>query len=274
MLKISIVTPSFNSAKFIEDCIQSVLNQNYPNFEHMIIDGGSTDGTQEILKKYPHLSWISESDRGQSDALNKGFNLARGDIIGWLNSDDYFLENAFLSFNNSYECNKNGDYYYGDYFIVDYLGNPIRLVRPIRYDFKIILHYGPFIPSSGSFFKKDLILEGFQLDVNHHYNMDRKFLLDLGYAEKKIIYINKPLSCFRVHQYNVSNPSSSVFSRSARNKAQDDESDKVLYSFCKSFNNHHYEKIRKKLFRIFYRIKFLLIRIYEWKYSKNMKELI
>ncbi len=93
--KISIVTPSYNSAEFIEDCIQSVLKQNYPNFEHIIIDGGSTDGTVEILKKYPHLKWISEPDEGQSDALNKGFKKAEGDIIGWLNSDDVYLPGTF-----------------------------------------------------------------------------------------------------------------------------------------------------------------------------------
>ena len=93
--KISIVTPSYNSAKFIEDCIQSVLKQNYPNFEHIVIDGGSTDGTVEILKQYPHLKWISEPDEGQSDALNKGFKMAEGDILGWLNADDVYLKNVF-----------------------------------------------------------------------------------------------------------------------------------------------------------------------------------
>jgi len=96
MNKISIVTPSFNSAKFIEDCIQSVLNQNYLNFEHIIIDGGSTDGTIEI-KKYPHLKWISEPDEGIYDAMNKGIKLSSGEIIGILNSDDFYEPNIFMS---------------------------------------------------------------------------------------------------------------------------------------------------------------------------------
>ena len=93
--KITIVTPSFNQGKFIDENIQSVLTQNYPNFEHIIIDGGSIDGTVDILKKYSHLKWVSEPDRGQASALNKGFRMATGDVIGWLNSDDSYLPGTF-----------------------------------------------------------------------------------------------------------------------------------------------------------------------------------
>ena len=94
---ISIVTPSYNQGKFIEDTIQSVLIQNYPNFEHIIVDNCSTDGTVEILKKYPFLKWISEPDKGQTDALNKGFRKATGDIIAYLNSDDQYCPGVFLT---------------------------------------------------------------------------------------------------------------------------------------------------------------------------------
>lgn len=106
--KISIVTPSYNSAKFIEDCIQSVLYQNYPNFEHIICDGGSTDGTVKILEKYPHLKWISEPDNGQTDAINKGLKVVTGDIIAYLNSDDMYCREVFETvakyFHNYSEC--------------------------------------------------------------------------------------------------------------------------------------------------------------------------
>ena len=87
---VSVVTPSFNQAAFIEETIQSVLKQDYPHIEHIVVDGGSTDGTVDILQRYPHLRWISEPDCGQSDALNKGFAMARGEILGWLNSDDTY----------------------------------------------------------------------------------------------------------------------------------------------------------------------------------------
>lgn len=89
---VSIITPSYNQGKFIEETIQSVLNQDYPNIEYIVIDGGSTDNTIDILKKYEgRLRWISEPDKGQSDAINKGFAMARGSMMAWLNSDDTYL---------------------------------------------------------------------------------------------------------------------------------------------------------------------------------------
>ncbi|MGD0660108.1 MAG: glycosyltransferase family 2 protein [Syntrophorhabdales bacterium] len=93
--KITIITPSHNQAAYIEQTIESVLAQDYPDVEHVVVDGGSTDGTIDILKRYNHLIWIAEKDRGQADALNKGLALATGDIIGWINSDDYYEKDVF-----------------------------------------------------------------------------------------------------------------------------------------------------------------------------------
>ena len=96
-LKISVITPSFNQAQFIERTIQSVLNQNYPQLEYIVVDGGSTDGTLDILTNYQkHLSWISEADQGQAEAINKGFKLATGEIVCWLNADDEFMPDTLL----------------------------------------------------------------------------------------------------------------------------------------------------------------------------------
>jgi len=96
-MKLTIITPSFNQGRYIEQTICSVLAQDHQNVEHIIIDGGSTDSTIDVLERYPHLQWISEKDRGQADALNKGLTRATGDIIGWINSDDFYESNILGS---------------------------------------------------------------------------------------------------------------------------------------------------------------------------------
>jgi glycosyltransferase involved in cell wall biosynthesis len=92
---ISVITPSLNSGTYLEEAVTSVLAQQYSNFEHIVVDGGSTDATLDILSRYPHIKWLSEPDRGQSDAMNKGFERSSGDIIVYLNADDYFKPGAF-----------------------------------------------------------------------------------------------------------------------------------------------------------------------------------
>src|ERR1700743_3653163 len=94
-MKISIITPSYNQGQFIEDAIRSVLDQGYPDFEHIVIDNCSTDGTLDVLRRYPHVRWVSEPDGGQSAALNKGLRLSTGDVLAWLNCDDFYLPGAF-----------------------------------------------------------------------------------------------------------------------------------------------------------------------------------
>lgn len=122
--KISIVTPSYNQAEYIEDTLKSVLNQEYPNLEYIVIDGGSTDGSDKIIKKYEGALayWVSEPDRGQTHAINKGLARATGDILAYLNSDDIYLEGALLdvaNFANSYD---DVDLIHGKCAIIDRFG--------------------------------------------------------------------------------------------------------------------------------------------------------
>jgi glycosyltransferase involved in cell wall biosynthesis len=130
---ISIVTPTFNCAPYIRDCIESVRSQNYPAFEHIIVDGASSDETVSILREYSHLKWISEPDNGEAEALNKGLALAKGDIIGWLNADDYYAPNIFTRIAREVDPQKNRHFVYGNTDFVDESGHFVwrKKSRPV-----------------------------------------------------------------------------------------------------------------------------------------------
>lgn len=126
--KISVITPSYNQGRFLEDCIGSVLNQGYPNVEYIIIDGGSTDESVAIIQKHQEklAFWVSEPDNGQSDAINKGFRKATGDIVAWLNADDYYFPEALATIAKVYRKNPKASFYFGDGMRVDEFGQPIK----------------------------------------------------------------------------------------------------------------------------------------------------
>jgi len=136
--RISIITPSLNQVEFIEQTISSVLGQGYSNLEYIIIDGGSTDGTVDLIRKYESrlAYWVSEKDGGQSNAINKGLKLATGDIIAYVNSDDYYLEGAFERVANAYRNDPSVDLWHGRCRIVDQYGAKVdeRIGSIKRYD--------------------------------------------------------------------------------------------------------------------------------------------
>ena len=187
MLKISIVTSSFNQAKYLEECLLSVKQQDHSNVEHIVIDGGSEDGSVEILKKYSampgwsHLRWVSEPDGGQSDALNKGFKLAQGDLIGWLNSDDFYLSNCFRYVADAFQAKPRPDVVYGDYIWIDEVNGTYQVRREIAFSRFVLFHnHVPFILSSGGFFVgRQIIDDGHLLDSSYHYAMDYEYYLRL-----------------------------------------------------------------------------------------------
>ena len=201
-LKISIVTVSLNQGNYIEDAIQSVLKQNYKNFEHIIIDGISTDNTIGILKKYKHLKWISEKDEGQSDALNKGFKRCTGDIIGWLNSDDYYLEDTFNVVKNKL-LNSSMDAVYGNYIFVNKEKEIIRKMI-VQKPSKIMSRFICFIPSTTFFFKRKIIDRNILIDKNFYIAMDKEFFANLLSKNYKFEKIDKFLAKFRWHDTNKS----------------------------------------------------------------------
>lgn len=206
MLKISVVTPSYNQAKFLEEALLSVKQQSYPAVEHIVMDGGSTDGSVEILRSYSsrpgwsHLRWKSEPDKGQSDALNKGFRLATGDAIGWLNSDDRYRPDCFRTIANAFAKYPRADVLYGDYTYIDERGRVWRIRREIEFNRFILLYlHMLYVPTPSSFFRRRIVDHRNWIDTRFHYAMDYEFILRLarhGYAFRHIPAL---LADFRLH---------------------------------------------------------------------------
>ena len=201
--KISIITPSFNQGEYIEDAIKSVIDQKNVLIEHIIIDGGSSDNTTEILKKYNHLKWVSEKDRGQTHALNKALELTTGDIIGWLNADDYYEKNIFEKVVNELK-KKDVNFVYGNFNYVNKSKQIIRQ-RKVKNIFflskKIISKFICFVPSVTFFINKN-DLKNIKFDERMEYTMDKDFFANLINNNLNPKKINLILSNFRLHGAN------------------------------------------------------------------------
>ncbi len=196
--KISIVTVSYNQAEFIEDNIKSVIEQKYPNVEHIIIDAGSTDGTLEILKKYDkYLTWTSEPDKGQSDGLNKGFKRATGEIIGWINSDDKLAPGSLHKVANFFKKNPDEIAVVGDQAIIDENGKILRIIKSRPYTFEYLLNEAKGITQNSTFFKREVFERIGYLDESLHYAMDRDLFIRIS-SIKDIPYIQETLAEFRM----------------------------------------------------------------------------
>lgn len=198
--KISIVTVSFNQGQFIEDNILSVINQNYPNVEHIIIDAGSTDGTIDILKKYDnYLNWTSEPDKGQSDGLNKGFKKATGEIIGWFNSDDRIPLGALHKVARFFIENPDEIAVVGNQSIIDENGELIRVVKSRSYSYDYLVNHARGITQNSTFFKKEVFEKTGYLDETLHYAMDRDLFIRIAKI-KAMPYIPETLGEFRLQE--------------------------------------------------------------------------
>jgi len=263
--KISIITPSYNQGQYIEQTIDSVLSQNYNNKEYIIIDGGSTDNTVEIIKKYEkHLKyWISEPDKGQSDAINKGFKYVTGDIINWLNSDDYYEPNTFKLLNEYFKdisinvvCGKSrlfGENYEqiskGTYIDKSNLSKTIGL---------------SLMDQPATFFRTKIFTQLLPINISLRYLMDRelwiKYLILFGVNNiKKIddIIVN-----FRMHKLSKTVYEGVNF---------DKERNTIFYSLAKKIQDLKVESILKSLYDINPNYKFPIKEIDDIIINKALK---
>lgn len=201
-MKVSIVTPSFNQGRFIERTINSVASQSGAEIEHVVIDGGSTDNTVEILKSFtPSVQWVSEKDKGQSNAVNKGILSTDGEIIGWLNSDDVYYPGTIARIVAYFEANSDVDLVYGKADHIDADGNPFELYPTEQWDFEKLKEIC-FICQPAMFFRRSVIEKYGQLDESLNYCMDYEYWLRLGKADAKFAYFEEKLAGSRMYPEN------------------------------------------------------------------------
>jgi glycosyltransferase involved in cell wall biosynthesis len=203
-MKFSIVTPSFNQGRFIRDCVESVRAQTGVEWEHIVTDAGSTDETIPILKEYPHLTWISEPDKGMSDGINKGFLRATGDWVMWLNTDDYLLPGALARVAEHAAKDPKADVTYGECLFVDEAKRVLRRRLDHRFDFRVLLFYGCFVQSTATFLRRSIVTAGHLLDIRYKVCMDFEYYLRLSHLGYKFSFLPEALAAFRWHGVNTS----------------------------------------------------------------------
>ncbi len=198
---VTIVTPSYNQGRFLEETIRSVLNQDYPRLEYLVMDGGSTDGSVAILRRYESrlAYWVSEPDRGQTHAIAKGFRRSAGDILTWLNADDVYLSRGAISQAvRACEAAPEAGVVYGDCALMDEAGVVFRLVPGLaRVSFRTFAHYSLGQPAA---FIRRQVVEAFPLREELRYGMDYEYWLRLSRAG--VVFHDAPWLCaaFRVHR--------------------------------------------------------------------------
>jgi glycosyltransferase involved in cell wall biosynthesis len=197
---VSIITPSYNQAEFLEETIQSVLVQDYPRIEYIVIDGGSTDGSLDIIKRYTdHLAaWLSEPDAGQTEAINKGFNRATGDIFAWINSDDVYEPGAVCEVVEYFRSNPAVGLVYGRANYIDTTGEVTGHFPAAETDYKRLLQGYVHIPQQSAFFRGRLWQLVGPLDPTFHFAMDYDLWVRLA-AVTAIAHVHHTWANFRIH---------------------------------------------------------------------------
>lgn len=198
--KVSVVTPSFNQAEYLAETLASIVNQRYPNLELIVMDGGSTDGSREVIKSFePHIAfWVSERDRGQSNAINMGLARATGDVLCWLNSDDVFLPGALNTVAYTFNSHPDWDWIsgpslkFGERFheLVGYFQQPTDAAE-------WLVHCPISQPST--FWRRRLYDQHGDLDESFNFALDYEYWVRFVTAGERLHFIDRPLSAYRLH---------------------------------------------------------------------------
>jgi glycosyltransferase involved in cell wall biosynthesis len=197
---VTVVTPAYNQADFLRDTIESVLSQDYPNIEYMIVDGGSQDGTMEIIKKFEDklAGWVSEKDKGQTDAINKGFARAQGHILAWLNSDDTYEPGAVAAAVKYLQEHPKVGLVYGDCNFINEAGRVIGKFGSAQTNQQLLRQGYVHIPQQTMFFRADLWRQVGPLDPSFYFAMDYDLWTRIA-ARAELKYVPQMWANFRLH---------------------------------------------------------------------------
>lgn len=198
--RVTVVTPSFNQADFIRHTIESVLAQDYPNLEYIIMDGGSTDGSAAIASEYSsRLRFLSEPDNGQTHAINKGFRMASGEIVAWLNSDDLYLPGAVAKAVKALSPHPSAGFVYGEGYLIDQHGEITqRFPHTQPFDLWRLVHLSDYILQQSCFFRRSALHQIGPLRESLRYAMDWDLLIRLA-SRFPVVHLPQYLSCLREH---------------------------------------------------------------------------
>jgi GT2 family glycosyltransferase len=199
MKLVSIVTPSYNQVPFLEQTMRSVLEQDYPSLEYIVVDGASSDGSVEIIRKYSDRLawWVSEKDKGQGEAINKGLARAKGEIVGWINSDDYYLPNAVSSAVKIFERNPDVVLVYGDMLAVDQTGETTNVLKYSQYSLEDLLCF-QIIGQPAVFFRRDAYEKAGGIDTTFHFMLDHHLWIRIA-EQGKILHVPQIWAAARYH---------------------------------------------------------------------------
>jgi len=256
---ISIVTPTFNSIATLKETIESVLAQDYKNWEHIVIDGGSTDGTLDLLRSYLHLQWISEKDQGHYHAMNKGIEQASGDVIAILNADDCYREDALTHVAEAFTQNPGWDALFGDIVYVDGQSREIFRREEACYDYDV-LRFGSvcYVIHPTLFVKKAIYERLGAYRYDKFLNCcDVDFILRLGQNRCRVGHIPQLLANYRMHQFGQS-----ADRRVAENSRREHLAIRAEHGFPRGITGKFLElfaKVKRQFQKLFYRGKLDLI---------------
>jgi glycosyltransferase involved in cell wall biosynthesis len=213
---VSIITPSYNQARFLEATLRSVLEQDYPNIEYLVVDGASTDGSVDIIRRYADRLtwWVSEKDSGQSDAVNKGLRRARGEIVGWLNSDDVYLPGAVSAAVAAFRSSPDAAVVYGDALAIDVDGRSFNLMHARQYSLVDLMAFN-IICQPAAFMRRSVLEQVEYLNPAYHLLMDNLLWMNMARVAP-LVYVPKAWAAARYHDQAKNRTHGAAYGREAR----------------------------------------------------------